>query len=132
MKKMKKAIQKKCKEIERKEKFTILFAVESGSRLWRIAGKDSDYDIRLVFHYPMEDYLSLRRLPQTYQWMSEDQLVDISGFDLYKYCRLLLQSNPNMIDWTLSDIIYYGNRGKISPLVQFVKKRFNPYTLYNY
>ncbi|NHJ47758.1 MAG: hypothetical protein FK733_08220, partial [Asgard group archaeon] len=108
------------------------FAVESGSRLWGMESKDSDYDVHCVFYYPPKKYLSINKPTDTFTWMSGNKVLDINGFDIYKYTKLLLKSNPNMIDWTMSNIIYYGNKDKISSFVDFAENNFNPFTLYQF
>jgi len=127
-----KQIKAKCSELEKEHGFTILFAVESGSRLWGMSSKDSDYDVHLVFYYPIERYLSIQKPKDTFTWMNGNKVLDINGFDIYKYARLLLKSNPNMIDWTMSNILYYGDKSKIKSLIEFAKNDFNPFTLYNF
>ena len=57
---MKQKITSYCRQIEEEENITILFAVESGSRLWRMSSEDSDYDVRFVFVQPLENYLSVK------------------------------------------------------------------------
>ena len=47
---MKEVIINLCKEIEKEQNVKILFAIESGSRAWRIDSKDSDYDILIVLN----------------------------------------------------------------------------------
>jgi len=126
-----KQIKTKCSELEKEHNFTILFAVESGSRLWGMSSEDSDFDIHLVYYYPIDRYLSIQKPKDTFTWMSGNKILDINGFDIYKYAKLLLKSNPNMIDWTMSKIIYYGDKSKITPLIDFTKNYFNPFTLYN-
>ena len=123
-------IRAKCKELEEENDFTILFAIESGSRLWGMDSKDSDYDVHLVFYYPLEKYLKIQKPVDTFTWMSGDRILDLNGFDIYKYAKLLLKSNPNMIDWTMSNIIYYGDKSQISEFIEFAKNDFNPFTLY--
>lgn len=127
-----KQIKTKCSELENKHDFTILFAVESGSRLWGMNSEDSDYDVHIVFYYSIEKYLSIQKPIDTFTWMSGNKILDINGFDIYKYARLLLKSNPNMIDWTMSDIIYYGDKTRITPFIEFTKNEFNPFALYHY
>lgn len=127
-----KQIKTKCLELEKEHDFTILFAVESGSRLWGMSSEDSDYDVHLVFYYPIERYLSIQKPRDTFTWMSGNKILDINGFDIYKYAKLLQKSNPNMIDWTMSNIIYYGDKNKLAPLMEFTKNDFNPFTLYNF
>ena len=123
-------IRAKCEELEEENNFTILFAIESGSRLWGMESKDSDYDVHLVYYYPVEKYLKIQKPVDTFTWMSGDRVLDLNGFDIYKYAKLLLKSNPNMIDWTMSNIIYYGDKSQITEFIDFAKNSFNPFTLY--
>ena len=46
---MKALILQRLKEIESRYDVRILLAVESGSRAWGFASKDSDYDVRFVY-----------------------------------------------------------------------------------
>ncbi len=120
-----------CQQIEEEHKVKILFAVESGSRLWRMSSKDSDYDVRFVFVQPVENYLSVKNDVATNLVVNrtfEDGLIDISGFDIFKYCKLLLKSNPSVIEWMQSDILYYGK--KPTDLQKIALKEFNPTALY--
>lgn len=43
---MKKIIEEKLSEIEKREKVKIILAVESESRAWGFASQDSDCDVR--------------------------------------------------------------------------------------
>jgi len=102
-----------CKEIEKEYNIKILFAVESGSRLWRMHSKDSDYDVRFVFVQKIEKYLSIKNNLSTELVINEDyedKTLDFSGFDIFKYCKLLAKSNPSVIEWLQSDILYYGEK----------------------
>ena len=59
-----KRIKSKCTELENEYGFTILFAIESGSRLWGMSSKYSDFDVHLVFYYPVKRYLSIQKPTQ--------------------------------------------------------------------
>ena len=48
-------------KIEHDHNVKILYAVESGSRAWGFASKDSDYDVRFIYLHPVEWYLSIRK-----------------------------------------------------------------------
>ena len=48
-------IERKLKEVEEKENVTVIMAVESGSRAWGFASKDSDYDVRFLYVRRRED-----------------------------------------------------------------------------
>ena len=118
----------------------ILFAVENGSRAWRMESADSDYDIRFVFYRPAKEYIALSPPAEVDNMafndklepcLLKDALYDFSGFDIFKYLHLLKKSNPTAIEWLLTDIVYTG----IVPteLKDFAEKFFSPTALiYHY
>ena len=85
----------------------VLLAVESGSRAWGFQSRDSDYDVRFVYVHRPEWYLSvdldLRR--DVIEKPITDEL-DISGWDIRKTLRLFAKSNPPLLEWLGSPIIY--------------------------
>ncbi len=48
---MQNVILEKLKYIEEENNVKILYAVESGSRGWGFASRDSDYDVRFIYCY---------------------------------------------------------------------------------
>ncbi len=134
---MKQTINSLCKKLETEQNIKILFAIENGSRAWRMQSKDSDYDVRFVFAHPIEKYLSLNSPTEVInvsynkqgkKIKKEGALIDMSGFDVFKYAKLLSQSNPTTIEWIISDIIYYGEQNKI--FRDFALNNFDKKTLY--
>ena len=99
------AIRKKLNEIEAANQVKILYAVESGSRAWGFASPDSDYDVRYVFIRPMEDYLRIDPLPDHIDGPL-DEVQDYSGWDVKKALGLLGKSNPSLLEWLHSPIVY--------------------------
>ena len=85
-------------QVEEQRGVRILFATESGSRLWGFASKDSDYDVRFVYAKTTDEYLSLENRPDTIEWMLDEKL-DIVGWDLRKFLRLMRNSNPTTFEW---------------------------------
>ncbi len=102
---MKDVILSKLEEIENKENVKIILAVESGSRAWGFASKDSDYDVRFVYLRKLEDYLKLEKSKDTIEWQLDDTL-DINGWDLKKALQLIYDSNPTIFEWLSTPIIY--------------------------
>jgi len=51
-------MQRLC-AIEKENNIKILYAIESGSRGWGFASKDSDYDVRFIYTHPTDWYLSI-------------------------------------------------------------------------
>jgi hypothetical protein len=99
-------IKKYLKEIEEQNDIKILLACESGSRAWGFPSPDSDYDIRLIYKHKTDWYLTLTEGKDTIDIMLEDNMLDISGWDLRKTLRLLWKSNPPLFEWIQSPIIY--------------------------
>lgn len=135
---MKEAIKQLCQDIEREHNISILFAVENGSRAWGIDSKDSDYDVRFVFVSPIEKYLkvnpALDEVVNAYYnndlrpCSAKGAFMDMSGFGVFKYAKLLSQSNPTAIEWAVSDIIHAGQKNEV--FRDFAIKEFNPIALF--
>lgn len=130
-------IRRLCKLIEKEDRIKILFAVENGSRAWRMESEDSDYDVRFVFHYPLEKYISLSRpkdvLERYYDQSGRPHpaagcTIDIVGFDIFKYLKLLVNSNPTAIEWLKSDIVYHGRQNQ--KFKDFALKHFKKISLF--
>lgn len=136
---MKQKIKQICKNIEKENKVKILFAVENGSRAWRMSSKDSDYDVRFVYIRKIEDYITINKPREVIQvafdklgkkCSAENSLIDVSDFDIFKYIKLLSDSNPTTIEWIIIDIIYYGKQNKA--FREFALKNFSHISLYHH
>jgi predicted nucleotidyltransferase len=91
--------------IEREENVRILYACESGSRAWGFASKDSDYDVRFIYIRPEDWYLSLLEKRDVIE-RPISGLLDINGWDLKKALNLFRKSNPPLLEWLQSPIVY--------------------------
>lgn len=134
---MKEKIASICKQIEKEKGIKILFAVENGSRAWRMESEDSDYDVRFVFVRPLREYLKInpsREVIETAfdevgnKCAVEGALIDMTGFDVFKFAKMLQSSNPTTIEWLMSDIVYYGEQNSV--FKEFAIKHFHPISLY--
>jgi predicted nucleotidyltransferase len=92
--------------LEKEHGVRILYACEAGSRAWKIEGADSDYDIRFIYVRPMDAYLRLDIPRDVIERPIVDDL-DITGWDLFKAARLLRKSNPPLLEWLFSPVIYW-------------------------
>lgn len=110
---MKDIIVNRLKDIEKIEKIRVLLAVESGSRTWGFASKDSDYDVRFIYVRNEEAYLRLDPFRDVLEYPISDEL-DIHGWDLKKALQLLYKSNPTVIEWLSSEIIYVDSELAVS------------------
>lgn len=126
---MKGKIREILKKVEEEKDIEILFAVEGGSRVWGFESTDSDYDVRFVYKKHLREYLKARRPKDGHMEKVVDD-VDMVGFDLLKFTGLLVKSNPNMIEWVISSILYYG---EIHPkFIFYARNCFNPVALYHH
>lgn len=92
-------------EIEQREGVRILVAVESGSRAWRFASRDSDYDVRFIYIRPIEDYLSVETRRDVIE-LPVDGALDVNGWDLRKALGLIAKSNAVVTEWLTSPVVY--------------------------
>lgn len=115
---MTETIQKALEQIEREHNVRILYAVESGSRAWGFASPDSDYDVRYIYVRPMEDYLRIDPLKDTIEGPLDD-ILDFSGWDIRKTLELLRKTNPSLMEWIQSPIVY-----KTTPIWEQISRDF--------
>lgn len=112
--------------LEAKRDITIHMAIESGSRAWGIASPDSDYDVRFIFSHPVERYLSVREPFGTINLPIDEDLLDLSGWELRKALNLTTKSNASPIEWSQSAIIYLNPDGFYDALGQLTTSYFQP------
>ncbi|WP_028609327.1 nucleotidyltransferase domain-containing protein [Paenibacillus harenae] len=99
-------ILRELQTIEKAEQVRILYACESGSRAWGFPSKDSDYDVRFIYVRPMEWYLSIMDKRDVIE-RPISNMLDINGWDLRKALRLFRKSNPPLLEWLQSPIVYH-------------------------
>jgi uncharacterized protein len=94
-------------EIEGRDHVKIVYACESGSRAWGFPSEDSDYDVRFLYVHPRDWYLSidLESRSDVIELPITDEL-DVSGWDIRKALQLLRKSNPPLLEWLSSPIVY--------------------------
>lgn len=121
------------KQIEIDFDIKILYACESGSRAWGFPSKDSDYDVRFIYIHKKEWYLSIDQKRDVIEVpkhdkisMPTDKLLDISGWELTKSLRLFRKSNPPLLEWLSSKIVYYQAYTATSKMREFATSIFSP------
>lgn len=117
-----KQIGSALEQIEREENVRILYACESGSRAWGFPSKDSDYDVRFLYVRPVDWYLSIFEKRDVIERPISDML-DINGWDLRKALNLFRKSNPPLLEWLQSPIVYKENFAIAEQI-----RRISPYT----
>ncbi|MBV5340257.1 MAG: nucleotidyltransferase domain-containing protein [Deltaproteobacteria bacterium] len=125
-------ILENLKQIEQKHDIRILYALESGSRAWGFASRDSDYDVRFIYIHPLDWYLSIRDKRDVIEIPISDDL-DISGWDIRKALGLFIKSNPPLLEWLGSPIVYQDDFGFADILRDMLRHSFSPQRcLYHY
>jgi uncharacterized protein len=101
--------------IEVEHQVTVLFACESGSRGWGFASPDSDYDVRFIYVNRLPWYLTVAPGRDVIELPISGDL-DINGWDLRKALGLMRESNPTLLEWLRSPIVY---REDVEVMVRF-------------
>ena len=138
-------VNEKLRSFEEKHKVVVLFCVERSSHTWGVSHAGSDWDVKFVFCYDVNRYLSVRDTPKQYtktvfgpraaphahrnardvvlnlkgeenkcsetdnEERSDDILdVELGGFELMNFGRLLLKNDPNAFEMLMSPIIYHS------------------------
>lgn len=113
-------------QIESDLNIRVLLAVETGSRAWGFASPDSDYDIRLLYSHPVDWYLSVNEQDDYLTLMEDDNLLDITGWELRKSLRLLNRSNMAVFERLDSPIIYRQDEAFTDRLRSIAGEFYNP------
>lgn len=92
---------------EREHGVRVLLVVESGSRAWGFESPNSDYDARFIYANTSDWYLSvnLEDKRDVIEYPITDE-IDLNGWDVRKALRLFARSNPAIVEWIQSPIVY--------------------------
>lgn len=125
-------ITRRLRAVETERGLKVLFACESGSWAWGFASTDSDFDVRFIYTMPVESYLQLRPPKDAFD-MHMDGDYDLAGWDIRKTAELLRKSNPPLLEWLDSPIMYEAD-DRITPrLIDLRETYFDPKkTAYHY
>ena len=126
-------ILRRLDQIEREENVSIVYACESGSRAWGFESTDSDWDVRFIYVHQEDWYLSIDVEEQrdVIERPINDEL-DISGWDLRKALKLLRKSNPPLLEWLSSPIIYKETHSIADELRAAVAEFYSPISSYHH
>ncbi|CAH0149716.1 hypothetical protein SRABI96_00681 [Peribacillus sp. Bi96] len=129
---MKEKIVEELMSIEETYDVKVLYACESGSRAWEFPSKDSDYDVRFIYIHKKDWYLSIDKKRDVIELPIND-LLDINGWELTKALRLYRKSNPPLLEWLNSGIVYYTSYSVIDKMKEMSSQVYLPTAaLYHY
>ncbi|MDR4886183.1 nucleotidyltransferase domain-containing protein [Fredinandcohnia sp. QZ13] len=130
---MKEHIIEVLKQIEKEYEVKILYACEVGSRTWSVSSELSDYDVRFIYIHKIDWYLSIDQKRDVLEIPKHqkvniplDPLVDMSGWELTKALRLFRKSNPGLLEWLHSNIIYTQTYSFVEKMKQLEPIIFSP------
>lgn len=129
---MRDKILAEIQKIEGQYEVKICLAVESGSRAWGFPSKDSDYDVRFIYVHKKDWYLSIDQKRDVIELPIND-LLDINGWEVTKALRLFRKSNPPLMEWLHSGIVYYQAFSLVDQMKTIQNQVFLPQSaLYHY
>ena len=128
---MRASVLENLAELERRHDVAVLFACESGSRGWGFASPDSDYDVRFVYVNRLSWYLTVDAGRDVIEQPISDEL-DVGGWDLRKTLQLMRDSNPTLLEWLRSPIVYRQDEPWTARLRELAERSFAPVRGYHH
>lgn len=122
---MRERVLEELERLEQERGVTMLYACESGSRAWGFASQDSDYDVRFVYVHQPDWYLRVEEPRDVLERPLTDEL-DLSGWELRKTLRLLRKSNPTLLEWLDSPLVYRSEPVATEGLRQLARDFYSP------
>ncbi|HDZ15579.1 hypothetical protein LCGC14_1792350 [marine sediment metagenome] len=116
-------------EVELQKRVRVIYACESGSRAWGFESIDSDFDVRFLYIHPVKWYLRINAGRDVIERPIDEQ-IDMSGWDLRKALQLLRKSNPPLLEWLRSPIVYRQVSPAISQINALVPEYYSPRACY--
>ncbi|BBP77677.1 nucleotidyltransferase domain-containing protein [Pseudomonas gingeri NCPPB 3146 = LMG 5327] len=111
--------------IERERNVKVLYACESGSRAWGFASANSDYDVRFVYVEKPDWFVQVSDARDVIERPLDDEL-DISGWELRKTLGLLRKSNPTLLEWLDSPLVYRCEASATASLRELAEAFYSP------
>lgn len=125
-------VQAELDRVEVEESVRVLYACESGSRAWGFESGNSDYDVRFIYVRPPAWYVTIQRKRDVIE-RAIDEGLDISGWDLPKALELLRKSNPPLLEWLQSPIVYRETGSAAARLRELMPSYYAPIScMYHY
>jgi uncharacterized protein len=125
-------ILKELARLEEEKNIKIVYAVESGSRAWGFSSTDSDWDVRFIYLHHYDWYLSVEEKKDNIEIILPND-IDLAGWELRKALLLFRKSNPPLLEWLRSPIVYKEALSTVNRLREASNEYFNPKScLYHY
>lgn len=122
-------IQDRLNTIEQEHDVKIILAIESGSRAWGFASPDSDWDVRFLYVHREPWYFKVHAGRDVIETGIEQHPLgelDINGWELRKSLQLLHKSNPALMEWLQSPLVYREDKTVMTAFRQQAEVFFKP------
>ena len=128
---MRSTVLAQLEALEQQHQVQVLFACESGSRGWGFASPDSDYDVRFIYVHKLDWYLRTDAQRDVIELPISDEL-DVSGWELRKALRLMQASNPVLLEWLRSPVVYREEHAWTARLLALSTQYYSPVRAYHH
>jgi predicted nucleotidyltransferase len=122
---MRARVLEELQRVERERNVRVLYACESGSRAWGFASPDSDYDVRFVYVEKPDWFIQVDAPRDVIERPLDDEL-DVSGWELRKTLGLLRKSNPTLLEWLDSPLVYRQEDAATARLRELAELFYSP------
>ncbi len=128
---VRRTVEEQLRALEKEHDVTVLFACESGSRGWGFASPDSDYDVRFVYVHRLDWYLRVDARRDVIELPVSDEL-DVSGWELRKALQLMRASNPVLVEWLRSPVVYREEQAWVAQMRELAALYYSPVRAYHH
>lgn len=99
--------------LQSEKNINIIYAVDAGSRAYGLNTINSDYDIRIIYvHNHIEKYITPEDFDDCFVYFTDDKYIDVNAWNITKAMKHMRESNPSILEWLESPIIYVNKTNK--------------------
>lgn len=125
-----KKIAKYIKKIEDEHDIEIISAVDNGSRSMGIHTDASDFDIRFIFVHNKRVKHITGNYPDSFNVFFDNGMYDFDGWSIDKTVKHLKESNPSLIEWLYSPVVFVDKYNFISECLKVIKTMHNKLSMF--
>lgn len=132
---MRDKVREELFRLEREKNIHIINAHERGSRMLAVSHEESDWDVLFVFAQDASVYAKIHgHIDSIHEpHLGENDQIDLHGWNIDKFGGLLLDSNPNAIEYCIPSFKYITYHGPSwEPMAEDAKDNFNHMSLYHH
>jgi len=134
---MHKKIRQKLREIEKENDIHIVNARERGSRMLGASHDQSDWNVMFLFAQDAANYATINgHIDSIHEpHLGENEEIDLHGWNIDKFGRLVSDSNPNAIEYCREDAKEYicsAAYAEFLELAENARDQFNHMSLYHH